>query len=258
MVVAILTASLLGSVHCAGMCGGFLAMAVTPLTLDRRPLERGAPSRAMTASTTPPAWVLSAAYNLGRLATYATLGALAGLLGSAVDLGGELAGVQRAAAYASGGLMAVVGVLALARALGARVPPVPLPPGAKRLASRGYRGVQRWGPVARATAIGLLTTLLPCGWLYAFVVTAAGTGRPEMGVLVMAAFWVGTLPVMGALGAGVQRLSGPLRRHLPVVTAGLLIAVGALTLSGRVKRLTPTDLPFSRAGAAPVSCHEAP
>lgn len=34
MMLAILSASLLGSLHCAGMCGGFLAMAVSPVGED--------------------------------------------------------------------------------------------------------------------------------------------------------------------------------------------------------------------------------
>jgi sulfite exporter TauE/SafE len=33
-------------------------------------------------------------------------------------------------------------------------------------------------PEVRAAILGLGSALLPCGWLYAFVVTAAGTGRP--------------------------------------------------------------------------------
>lgn len=57
-------------------------------------------------------------------------------------------------------------------------------------------------PVVRAAATGLFTTLLPCGWLYAFVVTAAGTGSgtPLHGAALMAVFWLGTLPMMLTVG----------------------------------------------------------
>jgi hypothetical protein len=88
-------------------------------------------------------------------------------------------------------------------------------------------------PVIRALLLGLFSTLLPCGWLYGFALLAAGTGGPWTGMLTMAAFWVGTVPVMLGLGLSVQWLTAPLRKRLPVVTAVVLIAVGLLWLVGR-------------------------
>jgi uncharacterized protein len=82
--------------------------------------------------------------------------------------------------------------------------------------------------------IGLLTGALPCGWLYGFVVAAAGTGSAPAGALLMTVFWAGTVPVMLGLGVGIQVAAAPLRRHLPTVCALAMIAVGALAVSGRV------------------------
>jgi sulfite exporter TauE/SafE len=82
--------------------------------------------------------------------------------------------------------------------------------------------------------MGLLTAILPCGWLYAFVVTAAGTGGALAGAFVMTAFWLGTLPVMVGLGVGLQALAGPLRRHLPAVSAVAIVVVGLLSVTGRI------------------------
>ena len=64
-----------------------------------------------------------------------------------------------------------------------------------RIGARVNRLVRERPPVARALLLGLFSTLLPCGWLYAFAVLAAGTGGPWTGMLVMAAFWAGTVPV---------------------------------------------------------------
>jgi sulfite exporter TauE/SafE len=69
--------------------------------------------------------------------------------------------------------------------------------------------------------------------LWAFVAAAGATGDALAGALAMAVFWSGTLPVMASLGAGVQALAGPLRRHLPKVTAATLILVGAVTIAAR-------------------------
>lgn len=241
LIGAILVTSLLGSLHCAGMCGAFLAMAVTPDEKQRTP-----------------GWSLAAAYNLGRLATYTLLGALAGAVGKAFSLAGDLVGIQRGAAALAGGVMVLFGVAAVLRALGVRLPPMPLPARWKHFVASLYARAARLAPVTRAAVIGLLTTLLPCGFLYMFVIAAAGTGDPLAGSLAMAVFWLGTLPVMASLGLGLQKLTGPMRRHLPLATAGLLVAVGLLTLTGRLSRIAPTHLASSMASGNatdPILCH---
>jgi len=209
-------ASLAGSLHCAGMCGGFVAF-----YSGNDPGKRG---RRYLAHVT---------YNGGRLASYLLLGAMAGLLGAAVDLAGSMAGVQRFAAIAAGALMIVWGVYALLQALDYPIPAVPLPGFVQRFSAMVYGTLRERPPVVRALLLGLFSTLLPCGWLYAFAVLAAGTGGPWSGALVMASFWAGTVPVMLGLGLSLQWLTAPLRRRLPVVTAVVLIAVGLLWLVGR-------------------------
>lgn len=216
---AVFIASLVGSTHCAGMCGAFVAFAVgTSGAADAKPVSRRA---------------LAAAYNGGRLVTYVTLGCLAGSLGAALDLGGSLVGVQRAAMIGAASIMIGFGVIALLRQAGVRVPRMPLPGFMVRAARAGHTRAMGLSPVVRAGAIGLMTTLLPCGWLYAFVITAAGTAHPLYGAGVMAAFWMGTLPILVALGLGVRMISGPLERRLPLISSLLLVAAGLWTIGGR-------------------------
>ncbi len=221
LIAAVLVASLLGSLHCAGMCGAFLAFAVA--AEDESP--RRAARRRMA---------LNAAYNGGRLITYTILGAVGGLIGSAVDLGGAAVGLRSAAAMLAGAMMVGFGVITILRLRGVRVPAPPVPEALRGVVVRGHRAVAAWNPLTRALAIGLLTTFLPCGWLYAFAITAAGTGNPLSGAATMAAFWLGTLPVMASLGVGIQSLAGPLRRRLPMLTSLALVAVGLYTLTGRM------------------------
>lgn len=224
LIGAVFVASLLGSLHCAGMCGAFLAFAVGP------PGDRASGGR------------LHAAYNAGRLTTYTALGALAGLLGGAIDTGGALLGVQRLAAIGAGAVMIGFGVVVLLRTRGVRLPRVPLPMALERTLTAAHRRAAGQTPIVRAGLTGLLTTLLPCGWLYAFVVTAAGTGHPGWGALTMAAFWLGTLPVMIALGVGLRRATGALGRRLPTLTALALVGVGGYTVAQRL-RLAPFERP---------------
>jgi uncharacterized protein len=82
--------------------------------------------------------------------------------------------------------------------------------------------------------VGLVTTLLPCGWLYTFVVVAGSTGGAFAGAAVMAVFWVGTVPILFAVGLGAARLLGPLTRRLPVLSATFVLVLGLLTIAGKV------------------------
>jgi len=217
LLTTVVLASLIGSLHCAGMCGGLVAFYSG---------SDGSRGRKQLAS--------HGAYNGGRLAAYLVLGAAAGSIGAAFDLAGSLAGVQRSAAIIAGVFMVTWGVLALLRLRGVRL----FSHRADRSPVGGWirRGLSLVGnrpPVIRALTVGLLTGLLPCGWLWAFLVTAAGTGSAIGGTLVMLVFWLGTIPILLATGLGAQVLAIPLRRHVPSVTAVLLVALGLFAILGR-------------------------
>jgi hypothetical protein len=224
LIATVLGASLLGSAHCAGMCGGFVAFYAGAAPGPRRWSRLAA----------------HLAYNGGRLGVYAALGAAAGALGAALDTtGGVLLGIQRTAAIVSGVLITLWGARTLLEALGARVPRLGAPAGLRALAGRGIGAVATAPPPLRALVVGLATGLLPCGWLYVFLATAAGTGSAGGGAILMAVFWAGTLPAMLSLGLGLQALAGPLRRHVPVVCAVAMIVVGLLAIGGRLAAVDP-------------------
>ncbi len=138
------------------------------------------------------------------------------------------------AAALAGAFIALWGAILLLESLGQRVPRFGPPPWLHGTVSRGVRLIAGWRPVTRALAVGLLTGCLPCGWLYAFVVTAAGTGSAAVGAALMAVFWLGTLPVMVSLGVGLRGLAGPLRRYVPTACAMAMILVGLLAVAGRM------------------------
>lgn len=218
--LGIFVASLAGSPHCAAMCGPFLAFAAAG---DPSPRSRLGPLLG---------------YHGGRLTAYLILGVIAGALGAGVEQLGHLAGVGRAAALVSGVLMVAWGLNALLVSRGA-TNRLHAPLFLQRWLSGVVRRVNRAPGTARGGAIGLATALLPCGWLYAFVAAAGGTGSPARAALVMVLFWSGTVPVMATLGLGLQRLAGPARRHLPLVTASLVVAIGLFTIAGRLRVSPP-------------------
>lgn len=235
--LGVLSASLLGSVHCAGMCGGLV------------PLYAGQAGRAPYAR--------HVAYNAGRLLAYFSLGLLAGALGKLVDMAGALGGGQRVASWVAGGVIVLWGSIALAGELGWKAWTPSIPGVVRRTLSRGMRLAAAVPPLPRAVAVGLLSALLPCGWLWAFVITAAGTGTATSGGLVMFAFWIGTLPMMLGVGALMGLLSAPLRRKLPLATAVVMIALGLITVVRRAPiaiAAPPSDEPTAAVPADPP-CH---
>ncbi|MEO7458092.1 MAG: sulfite exporter TauE/SafE family protein [Gemmatimonadaceae bacterium] len=228
LALAVLVASLLGSVHCAGMCGAFVCFytARAPGVTVSWPEELSG----------------HAAYNLGRLVSYLTLGITAGALGSALDGAGMFAGVQRAAAIVAGASMVIWGGYAVLSATDARLPGLQVPIAWRRAMGSVVLRASGKPPLVRATLTGLATTLLPCGWLYAFVLTASAAGSPARAALVMVFFWLGTMPMMLAAGMGARRLMGKFGRRMPMISGATVMVLGLLTIAGRI-------------GAAPHAAH---
>lgn len=213
--VPIVTASLFGSVHCIGMCGGLIAVASDGAS--------GVGGRVK----------VQLGYQGARLLSYVTLGAIAGGLGRALDLAGQAAGWGKAAAVVAGVAMTLWGLTAMLQAvgLGAKLPALRLMP---RFVTDFLGRARQKPPIARAMLLGGASALLPCGFLYAFALAGAATGSPWGGALVMAALWVGNLPALLGFGLLLSSALTRLRRHIPLLSATAVFALGLVTLSSRV------------------------
>ena len=128
-------------------------------------------------------------------------------------------------------MMTAVGLAAVLRVAGVRLPEAPLPRVIQRFIVAGQRAAFALSPLPRALCTGLLTAFLPCGWLYQFAVIAAGTGSPLQGALFMIAFWLGSVPALVLVGAGVQTLARLLGRRVPLVTSLAIVLLGVFTLA---------------------------
>ena len=214
LLAGVLAASVVGSVHCVAMCGPLVGLHGGARTVR-----------------------LALVHALGRLTTYAVLGAAAGAVGSAIDLAGKMGDVQRAATIAAGVVIVGWGVWT---AVGSAKTSTSTSTSASTSTSTTTSAfgsalvrIRTRRPARRAWLMGTITGLLPCGWLWAFVVTAAGTGGVGAGAAVMTAFWLGTVPAMVGLLAFAGPVIARLRARLPVVTAVALIALGLGTLALR-------------------------
>lgn len=218
----VLIASLLGSVHCAGMCGGFVCFYTGA--------SRGSDPSALRAHFM---------YHAGRLTSYMSLGAIAGVIGSNVAHAGALLGVSRAAAMVAGVLMIGWAVSTIAAQRGMSIgrftvgsPAAPL--AWQKALGRVLSAVRDQPMAVRAGLTGLLTTLLPCGWLYVFVAAAGGTGRVSTAMATMFVFWLGSVPALMAVGIGAQQVLAPFRKRLPAFSAVVVLLMGLLSISGHL------------------------
>lgn len=211
IVAGALVAGLLSSGHCVAMCGGIGAALA---------------SSGGSAAARSPLF-----YNLGRVTSYATIGALAGVLGAgALALTGGT--TLRLVAQELAALALVA--LGLRLALRWRWPFV------ERAAHGVWRAI---APLSRAVlpartrgaafAAGMIWGWLPCGLAYAMLSIAALTIDPLASAATMAAFGIGTLPALLAFGTGMRRLGtvaqDPLRRR---VAGAMIAALGALAAAG--------------------------
>ena len=190
--------------HCLMMCGPFVAAASladgTACSADGS--SSGASSGARRNG------IFQLAYHSGRLATYALLGGLLGLLGEAgalAALGGPFSPVvvTRWLKLSAGALMLAMGALLLVAWVRGRRAKLPEPtawvaslPWFGRAVSRLSRSGGWWG-----LPLGALMGLLPCAPLLPVELAALATGRPLFGAATMLAFGLGTVPALAGFGA---------------------------------------------------------
>lgn len=163
---------ILGSFHCAGMCG---------------PLALALPH----AGSSKPEMITGAAlYNIGRAVTYAFMGAILGALGASV----KLAGYQQVLSVITGVIL-LLSVLLPSRIKNKLFFASPLHAGFSWLKTF-FQKFMRIRSYPSLFVIGLINGLLPCGLVYIALAGAAVTSDVLYGAVYMALFGLGTLPMM--------------------------------------------------------------
>lgn len=179
------TAGLLGSIHCIGMCGGFVIACGGKVT-D------------------------TFIWHIGRLTTYAFLGAVAGVFGSAIPGPSWIVGV-----------ISTLLIVYFAAALAGLVPePEVMIPGLKKATT----SLAKHTNFAARYGFGVANGFLPCGLVYAALAIPVAMANPAWGALAMVAFGVGTAPALSAVALGLRKVAMKnlwVRRGL---AAGVLLA----------------------------------
>ncbi|NUM81479.1 sulfite exporter TauE/SafE family protein [bacterium] len=199
----------LGSFHCAGMCG--------PLVLA---LPHGTQTR----------WAIlieGLMYNAGKTLTYAMMGLVAGGLGATI----RLAGYQQILSVVVGSLLLIVIVLPK------RFYESFLFPSGRNGGFQQFKNFFRllWKRPSYGSffIIGLLNGFLPCGLVYMALAGAIVTAGAWNGFVYMAFFGLGTLPMLMIIYAARQTIGVNLRRKLVrLIPVGMAVVAILLILRG--------------------------
>jgi uncharacterized protein len=199
----------LGSSHCLGMCG---ALALT-LGVSRRGWRQNLAAQAT--------------YSCGRIATYASMGAVAGYAGWKLQ-GTTVAWTRLPAALTilAGLWIGWEGLKALGVGRAQAGKSV-----VGCLFGPTLSGLLRTpGPLGPFFA-GMATGWMPCGLVYAFLSLAAARGHFAQGLATMVAFGLGTAPLMISAGVGGALLTLAARRRLMQLAGWCVLATGILTIA---------------------------
>ncbi|MTJ50350.1 sulfite exporter TauE/SafE family protein [Dolichospermum sp. UHCC 0259] len=208
--------------HCFGMCG--------PLTV----------AFSLSKQQENPTWQQQLKFhtllNLGRMLSYALVGAGIGAIGSVLVEGGQLAGVgsdlRRWIAIITGIMLIWFG---LGQVKPDFLPHIPLlHPILKgnlhnRLSAAMLKlsaQTQWWTPAL----LGMTWGLMPCGFLYAAQIKAAATGNLWQATATMLAFGIGTLPIMLGVGVSTALMSKERRSQLFRLGGWVTLIIGVITL----------------------------
>lgn len=199
--------------HCIGMCGPI----VVSLSLNIKK-ER--------------VFISHILYNAGRVTMYAFLGGLMGLTGSFTIVKSNIVVIQKGVMTIAGLMIIIMGIamsglVPFGRIFGDYYNP-------KGLISRGYNILSSSKSFLTTYPLGLLLGLLPCGSLYAALITSARTGMEAksasegflVGMCLMLAFGLGTVPSLILVGKMADLRWLKSRAIVYKIAAVLMLIVG--------------------------------
>jgi sulfite exporter TauE/SafE len=166
-------------------------------------------------------------YSVGRIFTYAVLGAAAAFFGR--WLTEKLPGwtnVPAVLALVAGGFLVFQGLLATGIIKKRGVAGGVSCPGAS-----AFKALLGGRSTIDVFLAGLFTGLLPCGLLYGMLALAGSSGHVVTGLVTMAVFGLGTVPGMVATGVGGSLLGLAARKRMHAIAAWCLVLTGFVSIA---------------------------
>jgi uncharacterized protein len=161
-------------------------------------------------------------YNIGRTITYAILGAVFGLAGMGLALGG----MQQMVSIIIGAVMILAVLIPRLGAAGIKI--AALTDSISGLLKKPFIKLFRVRTYGSLFIIGLLNGFLPCGLVYIALAGALVMSRIYEGAFYMIIFGTGTIPMMLAISVAGNIISQKLRKKLSKAIPIFIIFLGVL------------------------------
>lgn len=165
-------------------------------------------------------------FNIGRIVSFAVLGAVIGWIGSAFALKGSLLGFLTVVV---GFVMLVLG-LQLTELFPRITKGLTLPSGLSKFFGIKQRERREYSN-KNAFLLGAATFFLPCGFTQAMQLLAVSTGNPLQAAIIMGAFAVGTTPGLLSLGGLTSVVKGAFAQRFFRVVGVAVVAMAFVNLS---------------------------
>lgn len=215
---------LLASFHCIGMCGGIVMAYTTRFCTTVKGNKKISTSHIY--------------YNLGRIIAYTVTGFILGGLGSFFAINNIFTGIITLLA---GLFMLAVGISLISRfSVLDKITGI-LPISFARIFSNQLHASKPHAPFV----IGFLNGFIPCGPLQALQIYSLASGSAVTGALSMAAFGLGTAPLMLGFGNIISIFSQSRLKQVMKVSGVIVILLSLITLSRGISNFSATNSDIS-------------
>jgi sulfite exporter TauE/SafE len=198
---------LTGSVHCIGMCGGLV------MTVGKD-------------------YKSNASYQIGRLSAYLLMATIAMFTSSLI----QSTGIGQYIPLVGGVFIGLLFTFWGLQSIRGRKFEVKLPLFFNRLYQKLFSNFSNKNSsrIVKGYSIGAISLMLPCGFLYAVLITLMTFQSPLVGFLGVVGFWLGTLPAMVFAPGLIHQVIKPIANYAPKFSGALLICLGLSTVSYRL------------------------
>lgn len=228
-----LNMGILGSLHCIGMCG--------PLSLMHIAGKKNSSNFSL--------YTHALSYQMGRSLSYAMLGLIFGLVGSAF----AWVGLQKVISVSLGIALILLAIFSSARL--AKIESL----GVFKTWNRWLMGLMQkyggqWGN-KNSWIAGSINGLVPCGLVYFALASSMATENALEGAIFMWIFGMGTLPAMAAFTILGNRLRNKIKLSYQYILPVLAICSGVILIWRGLEINVPENLSLLLSMKDPEMCH---
>lgn len=202
-------ASVLGSSHCVSMCGPIA------ITVNNNNGYLGF-------------------YHFGRLLSYLSLGALAGYFGETF-----LSSRYQIVSIASAILISIFLIFSGYKLIKQKTLDISF---SKKLTSLLFipaKWARTQNPAVKSLTIGIVNGFIPCGWLYVFVIGSIATKDPLYSAILLAIFWMGTVPALTVFTVFYKKIFTRSPQKLNQIAGIILVMVGLVNVVLLIIKVVP-------------------